>query len=241
MIKFESSLLIAKKKMEESIWFKGWSPEQIENVLKTSHLRKFNKGDLVYRDGEESVLALLIIGAVWTCLKSQQDALKFGIAYPSILVGLSQLLSHEFREEPIYEFHAADESEALIIPRDAILSQLNSNPLLWRCAAEAAIFYQRHCIKLSLVLYTGSTKDRLISAIYQYGLSVYMQNPKASPREVRIPQEELAILIQSSRQHVNKALRELEAEGLVHVGYKRIAITDPTRLSALAIARIQGN
>ncbi len=48
-------------------------------------------------------------------------------------------------------------------------------------------------------------------------------------------------MTQSSRQHVNRALRELEQEGILTLGYKKIEIKDPSELERLALARMRRN
>lgn len=49
--------------------------------------------------------------------------------------------------------------------------------------------------------------------------------------EIEITQEELALLAAVSRQLVNKALQELEAEGLLTMGRSSITVSDPARLA----------
>lgn len=49
-------------------------------------------------------------------------------------------------------------------------------------------------------------------------------------RRVRLEQEALAQMLGVSRQSVNKALRALEAKGLIHVGYGEIEVLQPDKL-----------
>lgn len=232
-----SAVPLARQKIDSSFWFSGWTALEIDEVLAQSTLRRCAKSELVYRDGAANELILILSGSIWTCLRNDSEVIKFGIAYPATLIGLSRILNISFHDEPRYEFYTTEESEVLAIPAPAYLSRLESRPALWRSTAQAAILYQRHCIKLALVLYTGPTRDRLVSAIYQFGLSTTMKSSKSPGFHLAIPQEELAVLIQSSRQHVNRALRELECEGLIKVGYRRIEIIDAREIEQRALAR----
>ncbi|BEU96267.1 Crp/Fnr family transcriptional regulator [Acidovorax sp. DW039] len=232
-----TSLPLVKNKLSRSIWFSNWNDLQIDKLLAGCEVRHFSKSDLVYSDDARENLVFVLSGSVWTCLRNEAEVVKFGIAYPSTLIGLSQLAQKFFHDEPKYEFYAVDEVEVLSISAKVLLGQLESSPVLWKTTAEAAIVYQRHCIKLALVLYAGAIRDRLISAIYQFGLSAAKHGARVPDLELSIQQEELAVLIQSSRQHVNKALRDLEQDGLISIGYKKIIIKDPERIEIKALAR----
>ena len=228
----------ARHLLSQSQWFRDWPAADLEHILSGSSFREHAKSTLVYRDGSTDELVFLLSGAVWTCLRNERKTVKFGMLYPGALIGLSRLLHQRLPDEPCYEFHAAEPTRLLALPASTLAAHLDHRPQLWRAMAEATIRYQRHCIRLALVFYAGPVKDRLISALYQFGLSAAADAGRAPQQEVAIPQEELATLIQSSRQHVNRALRELESEGLVKLGYKRIEIVDVQALEHRAEARI---
>lgn len=221
-----------------SAWFQDWTDADIANIFACSKINHYKKDELVYSDRQTEELCFVVTGAIWCCLRSEDNATKFGIAFPATLIGLSRLIGTAFHDEPCYEFYAKDESLAVTIPAHAYSSQLAMKPHLWRTTAHAAILYQRHCIKLSLVLYTGSVKNRIISATYQFGMSASLHKRNPPLHEFKISQDELGVLVQSSRQHVNRALQELESEGLIEVNYKRIKILNPDELERLAVSRI---
>ncbi|MDD0809281.1 Crp/Fnr family transcriptional regulator [Curvibacter sp. RS43] len=230
--------MFARDLIGKSKWFSAWSSADIDDFFAKSELRSYKKHDLLYRDYQATELIFLVEGSAWACLQSDQGIVRFGLVRPSIVVGLSQLLGETFSDEPCYEFYLAEDSLALAIPTSALKERLLARPVLWQSVAKAAILYQRHCIKLALLLYAGPTKERLVSALFQFGASVAMRSNSLSTRGVDISQEDLAILIQASRQHVNRALKELEAEGVIALGYKRIEIVNSTELERLALARL---
>lgn len=51
-----------------------------------------------------------------------------------------------------------------------------------------------------------------------------------SPGAVRLPQTVLAELLGATRPSINRVLKELEGEGLVRVGYRRVEVLDPEGL-----------
>jgi len=230
--------LIARKMLDSSQWFDGWDATDIDNFFRHSELREYDKSELLFRDGGGREILLLVTGSVWTCLRQENTQVKFGMLYPGALKGLSQLVRSMTPDEPCYEYIAAESTLALAIPQSALLDVMSTRPQLWRGIAEATIRYQRHCIKIALLLYTGSTRERLISALYQFGVSRSLVPSRPPNHQIMLSQGELSLLVQSSRPHVNKALRELETEGLIRLSYKRILVTRPDALADLATKRL---
>ena len=58
-----------------------------------------------------------------------------------------------------------------------------------------------------------------------------MQPPR---RLIRLPQDQLALMLGVSRQSVNKVLRHLEQHGVIGLSYGRIEVLDPQALRAAA-------
>lgn len=230
--------LIARKLLENTQWFETWEAADIDSVFRHSELREYDKAETLYRDGDGREILFLVTGSVWTCLRQDTTQVKFGMLFAGALVGLAQLVRRNVPDEPCYEFIAAENTLALAMPQAALREVMNARPQLWRGIAESAILYQRHCIKTALLLYTGSTRERLISALYQFGVSRSIVPARPPNNQVALSQSELSQLVQSSRPHVNKALRELEAEGLIRLSYKRILILQPDALATLAAQRL---
>lgn len=61
------------------------------------------------------------------------------------------------------------------------------------------------------------------------------QNPSAlTPNEINTSQDELAATLGVSRQHVNKAVKRWQSEGLIDVGYRKIILLDAEGLAKVA-------
>ena len=74
---------------------------------------------------------------------------------------------------------------------------------------------------------------RLLQVAQGYGEQDLTPSDAAQPRRLRLPQEQLALMMGVSRQTVNKALKSLEAQGLVALRYGGIELLDPRALAAL--------
>lgn len=234
---FPISRIIIWDLFKKSPWFETWPSFEASEVFKWGTIKKYSKGDSVYKDYASDDLCFLAQGSLWACLAGENGLIKFSIISPPGLLGMAQMLGEHLEDKPCYEFYAAEDSTVLILPSSAIEEQLDKKPLLWRPITEAAIFFQRQCVRQVVLLCCGTIKERLISAIYHYGLSGTSRPYRQYRSLDSISQEEWALMIQSSRQHVNRALRELEQEGILTLGYKRIEIKNPLELERLALAR----
>lgn len=75
----------------------------------------------------------------------------------------------------------------------------------------------------------GRIAKRLIALSKQYG-----KHPIAGgPVEVRLPQHDLANLVGTSRESVNKQLRAWEDQGIVEIGRGRVVLRRPEALEAV--------
>lgn len=225
---------ITRNLMEASIWFRDLPHSKINNLILNSEFREYKKSEIIYKDFEAKELIFVVSGSVWTCLASISTYFKFGVLLPSSLIGITQILEDLSADVAFFDFRAVEDCQVLAIPKTVFVSTIETTPNQWRLFAEAAVRYHRGCIRLALGMYIGPIKNRAISAIQHFGMAALDPSTLVSPISIDLSQEDLAILIQSSRQHVNKALRELEEEQMVRIGYKKIEIIDPMKLARTA-------
>ena len=198
----------------------------------------YRKGETICKDFQRRELMLLVSGSSWCVLSTQTSAWKLSLLFPGSLIGASGMLDEISYDEPLFEFVVAESCEVLAIPTRILAAAIEARPALWRPIAEAAIRYHSAWVSHFLGMYVGSIRNRVIRAIYQFGLNSFVALEAAAPMSIVLSQEDLASLVHSSRQHVNKALRRLESEGLVRVGYKKIEIVAPHQFAMLARALI---
>lgn len=129
---------------------------------------------------------------------------------------------------------ADTDSSVLVVSRSPIEEWLDANPLRWRDMARLA------CGKLRLM--TAALEDsasltlqqrlarRLLFSSVNYGQG----GQTGLRRRLRLPQDYLAQMLGVSRQTVNKALRELERDGVLSLHYAEIELLNIEGLLALA-------
>jgi CRP/FNR family transcriptional regulator, cyclic AMP receptor protein len=127
-------------------------------------------------------------------------------------------------------------TQVLLVPQAPLLGWLQAHPAHWRQIAELA------CTKLRMLFgvlediahlpLEGRLAKRLWLVAHGYGAR------SGPPRRLlRLPQEQLALMLGVSRQSTNKALRALEARGLIAQHYGGIELLDLPALATLGEGR----
>lgn len=120
----------------------------------------------------------------------------------------------------------------LQVPQQALLKMLDQTPQYWRDLALLMSQKLRLSFigleQLSLMPASVRLAHRLLMIIDGYG---DMDHAK---RVLQLPQEDLAAMLSLSRQTTNALLKDLQAQGIVRLGYGEIEILDPQRLREAA-------
>ena len=120
----------------------------------------------------------------------------------------------------------------LQVPQQALLNILDENPRYWRDLALLMSQKLRLSFigleQLSLMPASVRLAHRLLMIVEGYG------DTEHSKRVLHLPQEDLAAMLSLSRQTTNALLKDLQAQGLVRLGYGEIEILDVPRLRQAA-------
>lgn len=122
----------------------------------------------------------------------------------------------------------------LQVPQPALLGILDDAPQYWRDLA----LLMSHKLRLSFIgleqlsLMPAPVRlaHRLLMIVEGYG------DTEHAKRVLQLPQEDLAAMLNLSRQTTNALLKDLQAEGVVRLGYGEIEILDVPRLRQAAHA-----
>ncbi len=124
-------------------------------------------------------------------------------------------------------------TELLLVPRAPLHDWLAAHPAHWRDLARLA------CAKLRTV-FTVLEDIALLPLEQRLAKRLWLvahgngSRPGQPRRQIRLPQEQLALMMGVSRQSVNRALRAMEAQGLLALRYGGIELLDMARLATAA-------
>ncbi|MFM0173877.1 Crp/Fnr family transcriptional regulator [Paraburkholderia sediminicola] len=131
-----------------------------------------------------------------------------------------------------HDAYAERDSKLFHVPRAALAALLERTPAYWHlfgllltqklrlafdAIEEAALLPAAQRVARRLLLMAGG-----------YG------EPGALRRVLKVPQEDLAMMLALSRQTINQVLKQFETQGALKLGYAEIEITDVRKLGALA-------
>jgi len=126
---------------------------------------------------------------------------------------------------------AVGQCTLLHVPQLPLLTLLEEQPLYWRHLALLMSQKLRltfiNLEHLSLMPAPARVAHRLLQIAEGYG------EIEPARRSLQLPQEQLALMLSLSRQTTNQILKELQAQGILHLGYGEIEILDIERLRAL--------
>ena len=228
--------------LERSAWFAG-APEALRAGLRAAgRVRTLRAGERLFLRGDPADgIYCVLEGAmrVGAASAAGREAL-LAVVGPAQWFGEIALFDAGVRTHDAY---AERESTLFHVPRAALVALLDATPAWWH--AFGLLLAQKLRLafdaieETALLPATPRVARRLLLLAAGYGETGREAGPDAAgapqaARVVRVPQEDLALMLALSRQTVNQILRQFERDGLVALRYGEIEIVDAARLEQQA-------
>ena len=205
--------------MPEWALLAGLSPEEREQVLRAGRRRRFAAGEIVFHEGDAAeTLHLLISGRVAVRVTTPNgDQAVLTIHRPGQAFGELALLGEEKHRTATVS--ALEACETLSLTRGQFDRLRARNPsvdkvLLAALSAQVARLSE-HLLEVLFIPARGRILRRLLTLTEESDDGV-----------VRLTQEDIALMVGTTRSTVNEVLREAERAGAVRIGRKRIEVVD---------------
>ncbi|MEM5384466.1 Crp/Fnr family transcriptional regulator [Paraburkholderia phymatum] len=223
--------------LDGSAWFRGAPDALRAQLLELGRMRRLSAGQRLFSrgdadDGFYCVLdGLMRIGAASAAGK---EAL-LAVIEPVNWFGEIALFDGQPRTHDAY---AERDTLLFHVPRAALSSMLERNPAFWHpfglllthklrlafdAIEEAALLPAAQRVARRLLLMAGGYGDA-----------------GTQRRVLKVPQEDLAMMLALSRQTTNQILRQLETQGALALRYAEIEIVDAQKLGAFAASTVSG-
>lgn len=213
-------------------WFAQCSPALQQLLLAHGHEQALGAGQLLFRRGDaEADLCCVLEGAlrVGSLRADGREALLARVE-PVQWFGEIALIDGQART---HDAQAEGPARVWRVPAARLLPALEAQPALWREVAQLACAKLRLMFEaledMALLPLNARLAKRLLLQAQAYG------SREPQPR-LRLAQEHLALMLGVSRQSINKALGELEAQGLLRRHYGEIELLDLAALRRLVQA-----
>jgi CRP-like cAMP-binding protein len=213
--------------------FKVLEPAEIDSVLAQAAVRRVARNEMILRRGDPSSGANIIVSGRVRIGTMSEDGreVTLGVLGPGDVLGEMSVLDGE---DVSADVTALEDCVLLFIERARFLRLLRANSDL--CLRLMAVLCRRlrranATLEELALLDLGARLARLLLRLAQdYGVPARL----GTRIEVKLSQKDLGTLVGSSREKVNKQLREWEAEGLVGKEEGRMVILRAEALAGVA-------
>jgi CRP-like cAMP-binding protein len=213
--------------------FAAWPPAAMAQLLSSSELGRHARGDLVASEAGATETFAIVTGHVLGGLPrgGTRTVVFFG---PGMVVGLARVFDAEFPVE-LYHYHAHDDVVAVHMPTLLVLEILDREPRLWKDIAHMTL-KQHGLVRDAFLSHAIGVFRRRLAATIDRLAALYGTDAQGTLR-LRVRQEDLAAMLQVSRQSVNKEIGTMADAGVIRSEYNTLTILDHEALRELASAR----
>lgn len=207
-------------------WFARQPADRRQALLRAGRLARRNAGEWMHGEGDEETGVLAVVdGAlkVYGQAPGGREAL-IGLLPPGTVIGQSAAFGGGPR---IVTAIAATPSTLFTLSDRALRRVAAEHDGLWE-ALSALVYGQLRANAQAVAEFVAlKPRERLISRILQMAAQ--------AGGEIAVSQADLAEMIGVTRKAVNGWLGELEAKGLVRVGYGRVEVLDARGLERMLL------
>jgi len=235
--------------MSERLWylkhcdlFQRLSPEQLATVESRSRIRECPRGTPIYLPADYANGVLLLakgrvkIGSFTD--EGKQSILAF--IEPGELFGELALMGSEEREEYA---EAVEKSTVILIPNEVMQHLLSENPSVSLGITKLyGLRRQRVERRLKYLLFR-SNRERLIHLLLELAEQYGRRTGVGVELRIKLSHQDLASIVGSTRETVTVVLGELQAEGRLQLGRRKIILTDVAHLAdsvSMPVPRLSG-
>ena len=222
-----------RKLLIEQELFARLSEDEVAELAEASHIVDLAKGDELFHKGDPGshlyIVARGVLKAVTT--SREGDDLVFNVMGPGETIGELAIFSGGRRSATI---SAMEESQLIVLRRNAVLPFLKSHPdAAFTLLAVLAERVQR-LSEMVEDTHFRNLPSRLAKKLLELGDDYGQDHPEGFRISLSMSQEELGDLVGTTRESINKQMREWKANGLASMSHGTVTLHDLEALAALA-------
>lgn len=212
--------------------FASWPAAAVEKLLPTARLGRYQRGALVCSEGAGAPEVLILLSGYLMATRANADGSRASISIlgPGLVIGLPRGLDTEAPAR--YDYRAHDSAVVVHLSASAVLDRLDAEPALWGSIARTVLRQHREIVITLLGHLTGSLRQRLAATLSRFA-RIYGVDEHALKLRLRLSQEDLAAMLQVSRQSINRELNIFEEMGLISAKYGAVLVHDLPALCRL--------
>lgn len=202
----------------------------IERLIDASDLWTTDTGTVVHRSGDLAEYLYLVVAGSMGLVREMQSGRQFaaGLHLAGDFHGLGPVIS----QRPHINTATCKEKTVLVRIQGQVLRDLISSDGRLSFSLFNAL-EQRHLRALNM--HASAAVDSMQTRVAGLIRSIDQRHARGeSHRPIHLSQDEIAAMLGTRRQVVNRTLRKMAAEGVVKAEYGRILVADRQKLDAMA-------
>lgn len=225
------SNVLAHITVTNSELFRDWPQEAIDHLVAHAEVIKVEAGTCVHESGATAEYLYLLASGSLDLRRVMPSGRKFTVR--THMVGDFQGLAPVLNQSAYWSAAIAKENSVLVrIPGRILRELLTKNGRL--SFSIFAVLEARQMSSMSL--YANASVLSLRARIAGHLLSLYERagSRGAASVEIRLSQDDLAAMLGTGRQVVNRVLQEMAVAAAIEVNYGRILVKDKDKLAHMA-------
>lgn len=213
--------------------FRKFPADFKQRLADQSHSRKLQDGDIVYRPGDtpEAFHGVLTGVIKMTGEDPSGKYFLYGLIQPGWWFGEISVLDGHPRAQLAT---AIGETEILVIPRSALIAELDADPSLYK------VFVDVLCTRLRQAGVVFEETAFLTTPI-RLGKHLLRLHQARESFRAKLSQEEIAASLGVTRQSIHRVLKDWQRYGWVEVGYGDIQVLEPDQIEAFIARQAMGS
>ena len=213
--------------------FGDLTPAELEPLARSAPVRTLVRGEYVFHVGDPAdALYVVVAGRLKDTVDTEDgEEVIYSIDLPGMVLGEPGFFAPE--RNRILGVVALEPSTVLVLERQNLLPFLERHPRVLMRLLERLATMARFGTEVIVTLARRPLAERLLLRLLVLAESGGDGRANGDSGEVvtpRVSQGDLAAMVGSSREHVNRGLAKLAADGLLRIEGNRYVITDPDRL-----------
>ena len=225
--------------MSEKIWhlkqcdlFQHLAPDELRLLESRCRIRKVPRGSPIYLPADDADGVLLVTsGRVKICgfsVDGRQSILAF--IEPGELFGELAVLDESARDEYA---EAVEASSVILIPADEIRRLMAAHAEVSLGVTKLVGLRRRRIERRLKYLLFRSNRERLIHLLLELAEQYGFETADGIALRIKLSHQDLANIIGSTRETVTVVLGELQNEGSLRLGRRKIVLRDVNRLARI--------
>ncbi|MFM0213225.1 Crp/Fnr family transcriptional regulator [Paraburkholderia sediminicola] len=203
----------------------SWPAHAIDALCDAGQLRTWTNGELIFaRDEACDDIQVVLSGAIEMSWTNSAGARAVAVyMWPNEVINFIPVMD---RRGSMHDQRAHGSTTLFHIPGGALFELFAREPALLRNVLDLICLRSRalhgRMGKTALAGFRARLADQLLRLAEWHG----KRTERGVELTIKLSQEDLAALLSASRQSINKELRWLVQQGIVHVRYSRITVID---------------